>query len=297
MCSQSSRQKRRIMYRKIILVLLVSTIVLSTGCGTLKNDVESTKAPEVQSTKQEIQENNLDEQGIQELEKNIQETEAAEETTITITSIQVNKDTKSFCVEARFSTAENITEADYSVVGVQVLRTEVETVENGYDIRWFGFYEAEDVFQNIKIERPFEKEHMETVESEAGVEEVPAKKFDVQVGDSAVSVWVTPFALLISPSEDWREDGEFYNLFAIDTSKARHYICSLPMMDDRKPSQQKEDPLENPDVENLNELGDGLAFSLELEHCGVQSVFNEEIDLEQIEQVEILCYHKTEFYA
>ena len=129
------------------------------------------------------------------------------------------------------------------------------------------------------------------------MEEVPAKKFDVPVGDSTVLVWVTPFALLISPTEDWREDGEFYNLFAIDSGKTRHYICSLPMMDDRKPSQQRDDPLENPDVENLNELGDGLAFSLELEHCGVQSVFNEEIDLEQIEQVEILCYHKTEFYA
>lgn len=289
------------MYKKIMTAILFSITILSAGCGSQNNLSEEAKRSNAQENiRQDRKDTQKIERDAQETEQGVGESSEAEEISITVTSVQVNKDTKSICVEARISGGEDLeqerTGISYSVEGVQVLRTESEPAENGFDVKWYGFYE-EDAFQNIKIEKTFSDGQTKTVENKAGVEEVPAKKFDVQVGDSAVPVWVTPFALLISPSEDWREDGEFYNLFAIDTSKTRHYICSLPMMDDRKPSQQKEDPLENPDVENLNELGDGLAFSVELEHCGVQSVFNEEIDLDQIEQVEILCYHKTEFYA
>lgn len=286
------------MNKKIMTAILCSITILSAGCGSQNDSSEEAKRSDAQEN---IQKDMKDTQKIewnaQETEQGVGESSEAEETSITVTSVQVNKDTKSICVEARLSGGEDLeqerTGIGYSVEGVQVLRTESDSAENSFDVKWYGFYEEEDAFQNIKIGKTFSDGQTKTVENEAGVEEVPAKKFDVSVGDSTVPVWVTPFALLISPTEDWREDGEFYNLFAIDTGKTRHYICSLPMMDDRKPSQQRDDPLENPDVENLNELGDGLAFSVELEHCGVQSVFNEDIDLDQIEQLEILCYHRT----
>jgi len=276
------------MYKQIILLILLSIMLLGTGCGILKDEEENRTNLEEQGTEQEVQSTQEIKQGAQETK----ETEETEETPITVTSVQVNTDTKSVCVQAKFLTAENLTATDYSVMGVQALRTDVVPIENGYNISWYGFYEEESAYQDVKIQKPFEEGQTENIENLADVEEVGAKKFDVAVGDSTVPVWITPFALLISPQEDWRLDGEFYNVIATDTQKNRYYICSLPMMDDRKPSVQKNDPLENLDMENMDELGEGLSASIEQEHLGIQSVFSDTIDPGQIEQIEIICYHK-----
>lgn len=278
------------MYKKIIAAILFSITVLSAGCGSKYNPVEDAKTSSMQQeAKQDMPETQEVKQDAGKTEQDAEESSEAEETFVTVSSVQVNKDTKSVCVEATISPADEQTAVSYSVAGVQVLRIESKSVTNGYEIRWYGFYEDESVCRNVKVGKTFSDGQTEYVESKVEVEEVPAKKFDATVGDTTVPVWITPFALLVSPTEDWRDEGDFYNLIAIDTSKIKHYICNLPMMDDRKPSQQKNDPLEN-----LSELGEGVAFSVELEHCGVQSIFSENIDPDQIEQMEILSYHKSE---
>ena len=125
------------------------------------------------------------------------------------------------------------------------------------------FYQEEDACRNIKIGKPFEKNPFIEVESKVSVEEIDAKKFEVQAGSGTVPVWMTPFSVFINPSEDWRGEGEFYSVSAVDSQ-----------------------------ADELELLGGGISSAVELEHCGMQSVFYEEIDLNSIQKVEISCFHK-----
>lgn len=265
--------------------VLLSILIFSAGCGKNKELAQDTKTAPIQETETAEHRENMGETQ-QDLDGN------PKEERVTEISVRMNKDTKSVCVEALFSTEKNVNENEYSVWGIQVLRTESQQTPEGGLVRWYGFYQEEDACRNIKIGKPYEKNPFIEVESKVSVEEIDAKKFEVQAGSGTVPVWMTPFSVFINPSEDWRGEGEFYSVSAVDSQDTRKYLCSLPMMDDRKPSQQKEFPLENSQADELELLGGGISSAVELEHCGMQSVFYEEIDLNSIQKVEISCFHK-----
>lgn len=44
------------------------------------------------------------------------------------------------------------------------------------------------------------------------------------------------------------------------------------------------------DGTDLEELGDGYASASEMKYCGARYIFNQEIDITQIEQIEIIKY-------
>lgn len=44
------------------------------------------------------------------------------------------------------------------------------------------------------------------------------------------------------------------------------------------------------DGTDLEELGDGYASASEMKYCGARYIFNQKIDITQIEQIEILKY-------
>lgn len=44
------------------------------------------------------------------------------------------------------------------------------------------------------------------------------------------------------------------------------------------------------DGTDLEELGDGYASASEMKYCGVRYIFNQKIDITQIEQIEIIKY-------
>ncbi|MDE6904999.1 MAG: hypothetical protein K2P76_08740 [Lachnospiraceae bacterium] len=265
--------------------ILFSILIFSAGCGKNKELAQDTKTAPIQETEY-VEYREQTEETQQDIDENPKEERVAS------VSVKMNPDTKSVYIEALFSTEEKVDENEYFLEGIQVLRTESQQTPEGGLVRWYGFYQEEDACRNIKIGKPFEKNPFIEVESKVSVEEIDAKKFEVQAGSGTVPVWMTPFSVFINPSEDWRGEGEFYSVSAVDSRDTRKYLCSLPMMDDRKPSQQKEFPLENSQADELELLGGGISSAVELEHCGMQSVFYEEIDLNSIQKVEISCFHK-----
>lgn len=44
------------------------------------------------------------------------------------------------------------------------------------------------------------------------------------------------------------------------------------------------------DSTDLEELGDGYASAGEMKYCGARYIFNQKIDITQIEQIEIIKY-------
>lgn len=59
----------------------------------------------------------------------------------------------------------------------------------------------------------------------------------------------------------------------------------LPITDDRTASEKKEKPLT--DTTDLEMLGDGFASAIEADNCGVRYVFNQKVDINQIEKIEL----------
>ena len=62
----------------------------------------------------------------------------------------------------------------------------------------------------------------------------------------------------------------------------------LPLTDDRKGTEKKKHPFM--DDTDLEELGDGYASASEMKYCGARYIFNQKIDITQIEQIEIIKY-------
>ena len=58
--------------------------------------------------------------------------------------------------------------------------------------------------------------------------------------------------------------------------------------DDRKGTEKKKHPFM--DGTDLEELGDGYASASEMKYCGARYIFNQKIDITQIEQIEIIKY-------
>ena len=65
-------------------------------------------------------------------------------------------------------------------------------------------------------------------------------------------------------------------------------IGELPLTDDRKGTEKKKHPFM--DGTDLEELGDGYASASEMKYCGARYIFNQKIDITQIEQIEIIKY-------
>ncbi len=265
--------------------ILFSVLFFCAGCSNSKELAQNTKPAPIQETEY-VEYREQTEETQQDIDENPKEESVAS------VSVKMNSDTKSVYIEALFSTEEKVDENEYYLEGIQVLRAESEQTPEGCLVRWYGFYQEENACRNIKIGKPFEENAFIEVEGKALVEEIDAKKFEVQAGSGTVPVWITPFSVFINPSEDWRGEGEFYSVSVLDSNDTRKYLCSLPMMDDRKPSQQKEFPLEDSQADELELLGGGISSAVCLEHCGIQSVFYEEIDLNSVQEVEIICFHK-----
>lgn len=255
---------------KIAGVFLMSLMVfLCSGCGTPNSN--TSQLPE--SDTMQVQDSESE--------------QIQEEIIITISEMLVNSDTKSVCIKGFVNSDEEITMTDYMPVGIQVQRLDTEPVDGGYSVCWYGFYGDEAVLSDIRITDSFGSEGTVPVNNEAERVETEAKKFEVSAGTGTVPVWITEFAVMIAPQEDWREYGAFYNVIASDEKGERKLLCQLPSMDDRKPSEIREHPLVNDAAENMETLGGGFSSAMEQEHCGICYIMNETIDLDDVNSIEV----------
>ena len=165
--------------------------------------------------------------------------------------------------------------------------------EDGLSIRQYGFYTDDAAWKNPKLYRGFQSptntsQPLENVKTEGEVTQIDEKDFEANIEGSDISlpVQLTPYGVTIRPDADWREGGHFYYVIATDTDGRQYYMCNLPSVDDRKPSEKKAHPLPAP-YADMDTLGDNLSAACELDHCGIQYIFNETIDLNTIQEIEV----------
>ena len=113
-------------------------------------------------------------------------------------------------------------------------------------------------------------------------------KADVKKTKKTIPVEITPYTVRICPVNDWREKGCFYHVVATTKDGKQYSIGELPLTDDRKGTEKKKHPFM--DGTDLEELGDGYASASEMKYCGARYIFNQKIDITQIEQIEIIKY-------
>lgn len=232
-----------------------------------------------------------------------QRTDKEEQAEFVIREIFVNRDTKSMQVTADYFGDDTDNLELYVLAGMEVLDVNVRPKENSKEIVWTGFYEEESDCERIEIQSGFSSTEepavlVESIELAAEPEFVEAKRYETAAGSGNATVWVTPFSVVIRPSENWREEGRLYAVLASDTQGNCFYVSQLPVMDDREHAEQKEHPLtdavlegrEKTDIWSMPQLGENAGRGSELDNYGFRFVTEGKIELETLDQVQIVPY-------
>lgn len=225
-------------------------------------------------------------------QKENQTSEVSESLTITVSSIQVEPLSKTMYVKLLLPEDISSDGTDYWVGDMDIKREEKIETDDGLEVELYGFYTDDDAWKNVKVYKGYQSPDdsnapLENVKVDGEAEQIESREFEAVVDNSEVSipVVVTPYSVSICPTEDWREEGHFYQVIATDKAGEQHYMCYLPVTDDRKTAEKKENPLTN--TTDLDILGDDFSSAGETEHCGIRYTFNQEIDVDQIEKIEV----------
>ena len=174
-------------------------------------------------------------------------------------------------------------------------KVDVIDTGDGIQINVCGFYSDDTAWKNPKVYKGFQSPDnsntpLKNVLVKGKV--VPMKekmlKADVKKTKKTIPVEITPYTVSICPVNDWREKGCFYHVVATTKDGKQYSIGELPLTDDRKGTEKKKHPFM--DGTDLEELGDGYASASEMKYCGARYIFNQKIDITQIEQIEIIKY-------
>lgn len=254
------------------LSLFIMIFCLS-GCGNSGN-----KMPQNSSTSQETETSEVNEASITQ--------------PITVSSIQIEPSSKTMDVKLFLPEDISADGTDYWVGDLDVKREATVAATGGLEIELCGFYTDDAAWKDIKVYKGFQATDdsnvpLENVTITGEITQIESKKFEAAVDNSQVSipVVITPYSVSICPTENWREEGHFYQVIATDINGMQYYMCYLPITDDRKAAEKKNTPLTNPTA--LDILGNDFSSAGETEHCGIRYTFNEEIDIDQIEKIDV----------
>lgn len=260
--------------KKIYFVLMIFTMIFClTGCGNSGNETTPSS-----NTHQDT------ECG-----------EAGGNKQITVSSIQIEPLSKTMYVKLLLPEDISSDASDYWVGGQEIGREETVVTDDGVEVELYGFYTDDTAWEDVKVYKGFQSPDnsnppLENVKVTGEVEQIEGREFESFVEDTQVSipVVITPYSVRISPTEDWREEGHFYQVIAIDKDGKEYYMCYLPVTDDRKTLEKKETPLT--DDTDLDILGDSFSSAVETEHGGIRYIFNKKIDVDQIENIKVKAF-------
>lgn len=215
-----------------------------------------------------------------------------EEQQIVISSIQIEPKSKTMYAQLVIPKSDASNGNNYSIGGLDAMDIKTTDTSEGLVIQLYGFYTDDEAWNDPKVYKGFQSpdhsiEPLENVTVDNSVTQIGGAEYQAAVdnGTTSVPVKLTPYTVSICPADDWREEKNFYHVIATDINGNRYYMCSLPITDDRKPSEKKENPLS--DTTDLNALGNGFSSAVETEHYGIRYAFNEEIEVTNIEKIEI----------
>ncbi|MDY3728355.1 MAG: hypothetical protein SO015_09405 [Wujia sp.] len=199
----------------------------------------------------------------------------AKESAITIQNIETEENTKTFHMSAVIRTEEEIASGEYEPDHAQVYRTDIEPVEQGWSIDWYGFYN--DIEQ---VETPVIKHNFETcfnVQGKPVVGKIEARQFEVSTDGKQFVVWLTPYSICVQGDTDISGENIFYTITASGTKQNEYYVTRFPISDERKVSEKKEEPLTETDTDAIPQLGDGFAGGDESGNSSAEYIFRETI--------------------
>lgn len=162
-----------------------------------------------------------------------------------ISSIKIDSVSKTIIVDLLIPESESANSTNYWIEHMTTMKSRTLETEDGLSIRQYGFYTDDAAWKNPKLYRGFQSptntsQPLENVKTEGEVTQIDEKDFEANIEGSDISlpVQLTPYGITIRPDADWREDGHFYYVIATDTDGRQYYMCNLPSVDDRKPSEK-----------------------------------------------------------
>ena len=219
--------------------------------------------------------------------------DTADHSQIVISGIKIAPRSKTMAFDLWIPEARSGDSDHYWLGDMTIAKRETSEIEDGTSLQCYGFYTDDTAWSDPKLYNGFQsptnaREPLDPVRVEGEVTQLPELEFHAAVAhtDLTLPVQLTPYSLTIQPTTDWRNAGDFYYVTATATDGTTYYLCSLPLLDDRKASEKKAHPLPTP-YEDLDVLGDGFPSASETKHGGVQYIFNETIDPDTIEKIEI----------
>lgn len=202
---------------------------------------------------------------------------------ITITDITYHAATQTAEIDAAVDTAD-FSADDYVIM--ENSRVEVSPSADGCNVHWYGFYNDISELNDLKVYHEFE-EYSAVTNQATPQETTDALCLETAYSGHTIPVWITKYAVVICPDEDWRAENAFYNVTVTTGSGTQYFVCQLPGLDDRSKVLQDKEPLVNTQAETLETLGSGYESAAVLDHNGIQYITRENIDLSDIVSAEI----------
>lgn len=220
---------------------------------------------------------------------------AQKEQNITISSIQISHDAKAMYVKILLPNVKSSEGKNYWLGGLDIYSMETNDTDDGLELNMYGFYSDDTAWKEPKIYTGFQSPDNSNaplenviVNGEVTTMEERTIEAAVEGTQKTIPIEITPYTVSICPTESWREDGCFYNVIATTKDNTQYSMGYLPITDDRTASEKKEKPLT--DTTDLEMLGDGFPSAIEADNCGVRYVFNQKVDINQIEKIELTFF-------
>lgn len=187
-----------------------------------------------------------------------------------------------FRVDADYYGESEPKQTDLVLSSLQSFRFDSKKDGNHWAVSWYGFYFDLNDLKNLQV---IDLNGNPVAESKADPKDsISDKQFESEVNGKRVSVDLTSYSVDISPEDGYRGEGEFLDLTAKLNNGREYYICTLPMLDDRKPSEKKDSSVVQ-NAGDLPSLGDGLCAG-ESGDDRVSYVFNKNISRKTIDSIE-----------
>lgn len=199
---------------------------------------------------------------------------------VTIFNVQVNEDTKTVRLEASYSEDGKLPEDTQKIENYTINPCDLISLEqsgDSYIAVWKGIYNDISQIEDMEI-GGFRAENQYTCHIEK-MEKIEAAKFEAEQNGVKIEVAVTPFSISVIPAGEWIGEEEYYAINAVMKTGEKKRILHFPILN--------RNPMNQGDVEDL---GGGMQFGMELEYGGVTMITNDSIDIEEIESVEIERY-------
>ncbi len=271
------------MKRQIQFVFCICLLLSLTGCGKTNSDTnqESNIVSDINSEASTSTDTVSGQLSINGME-------------IQILDVQINEDTKTVRLEAKYSKDNQLPEDsgiidEYAINSLNQIK--VNTNKDNYTVIWAGFYNDISEIENLSFGGVNIAENEKYTCQINKITKVEEKQFDFDKGDAHITVKITPFSVAVTPNGNWKNDNEFFNLIATMKNGEEEFIIDLPSLDNRKSNEKKNDPVNNDEIVGMPVLGDGLYFARVLDYDGIEYISNELIDIDQIEKVDLVQYH------